>query len=106
VSCPSVNSHLCWAGLTRVQRYKKTHHKATPHTLKTLKHFAEFMAKSIKGVLDPNGKPTVQTVRNYFRCFVSGWNIENPKSLISRDLTDSITNARFLDHPTLSKSRR
>ncbi|KAK3939345.1 hypothetical protein QBC46DRAFT_364849 [Diplogelasinospora grovesii] len=72
--------------------YKTTHPNANPHVLKTLKHFAEFMAKSIKGVLDPNGKPTVQTVRNYFRCFVSGWNIDNPKSLISRDLTDSITN--------------
>ncbi|KAH7025146.1 uncharacterized protein B0I36DRAFT_367030 [Microdochium trichocladiopsis] len=72
--------------------YKTTHPEATPHDLKTLKHFAEFMAKSIKGLLDPNGKPTVQTVRNYFRCFVSGWNIDNPKSLISRDHTDSITN--------------
>ncbi|KAI2638877.1 hypothetical protein GGS26DRAFT_543103 [Hypomontagnella submonticulosa] len=72
--------------------YKKTHPEATPHKLKTLRHFAEFMAKSIKGVLDPNGMPTVQTVRNYFRCFVSGWNIDNAKSLISRDHTDSITN--------------
>jgi hypothetical protein len=60
--------------------------------LKTLKHFAEFMANSIKCVLDPNRKTTVQTVRNYFLCFVSGWNIDNLKALISRVLTDSITN--------------
>ncbi|KAK3935358.1 hypothetical protein QBC46DRAFT_453540 [Diplogelasinospora grovesii] len=70
--------------------YKTTHATADPHNLKTLKHFAEFMANSIEGVLDPNGKPTVQTVRNYFRCFVSGWNIDNPKALISRDLTESL----------------
>ncbi|KAK3939116.1 hypothetical protein QBC46DRAFT_365016 [Diplogelasinospora grovesii] len=85
-------SDLSQSGINTFQRYKKTHPEATPHKLKTLKHFAEFMAKSIKGVLDANGKPTVQTVRNYFRCFVSGWNIDNPKSLISRDHRDSITN--------------
>jgi len=38
------------------------------------------MANSLKGVLDLNGKPIVQTVRNYFRCLVFGWNIDNPKS--------------------------
>ncbi|KAK3349542.1 hypothetical protein B0T25DRAFT_548372 [Lasiosphaeria hispida] len=48
--------------------FKTTHPEVTPHSLKTLKHFTEFMANSIKGVLDPNGKPTVQTIRNYFRC--------------------------------------
>ncbi|KAK4032828.1 hypothetical protein C8A01DRAFT_50461 [Parachaetomium inaequale] len=35
---------------------------------------------------------TFQTTRQYFRCFVSGWNIDNPKALIPRDHTDSITN--------------
>lgn len=35
---------------------------ATPHALKKLKHFAEFMAKSINGVLDPDAKPTVKTI--------------------------------------------
>ncbi|EHA53229.1 hypothetical protein MGG_16935 [Pyricularia oryzae 70-15] len=44
------------------------------------------------GILDPEGKATVQTVRNHFRRFVSGWNRNNPKSLITRDYTDSITN--------------
>ncbi|KAK0717568.1 hypothetical protein B0T26DRAFT_740895 [Lasiosphaeria miniovina] len=37
-------------------------------------------------------KPTIQTVRNYFRCFVSGWNLDNLTCLISKDFTDSITN--------------
>jgi len=35
-------------------------------------------------------------VRNYSQCFVSGWNINNPKSLISRDHTNSITNVGSL----------
>ena len=33
----------------------------TPHSLKTLKHFAEFMANSIKGVLDGLGDSRCRT---------------------------------------------
>jgi hypothetical protein len=86
----STNGHPLRSAINAFQRYKTTHPEVTPHSLKSLKHFAKFMAQSIEGVLDPDGMPTVQTVRNYFRCFASGWNIDNPKSLIS---TDSITNA-------------
>lgn len=73
---PSTNGQS-QSEINTFQRYKKTRPEATPHKLETLKYLAEFMAKPIKGVLDPNGKPTVQTVRNYLRCFVSGWNIDN-----------------------------
>ncbi|KAM7183345.1 hypothetical protein V8F33_013652 [Rhypophila sp. PSN 637] len=63
-----------------------------PHDLQSLKLFAEFIGKSTPGNLDPSGKPTVQTVRNYFRRFVSGWNRKNPDALISHNHTNSITN--------------
>ncbi|KAJ8127639.1 hypothetical protein O1611_g5994 [Lasiodiplodia mahajangana] len=72
--------------------FKKTHRNATPPCLKTLKLFAEFMAASTPGNLDPSGRATVQAIQVHFREFVSGWNLQNPKPLISRDLTDSITN--------------
>ena len=87
----AILSRIFLTKLTR-QRYTRTHPDADPHTLKTLKHFAEFMARTIPGLLDPSGKPTVQTVRNHFRCFISGWNLNNPLSRISADLKDSITN--------------
>lgn len=65
---------------------------ASPHCLQSLKLFAEFTGTSTPGLLDPNGKATVQTVRNHFRCFASGWNLKNPDSIIPRHLYDSITN--------------
>ncbi|TLD04443.1 uncharacterized protein PgNI_12187 [Pyricularia grisea] len=34
----------------------------------------------------------IQTVRNHFRRFISGWNRNNPKLLITKDHTNSITN--------------
>lgn len=81
-----------YAASTDVRRYQKHHPNATHSDLRTLKHFAEFIGRSTLGIFDPEGKATVQTVRNHFRRFVSGWNRNNPKSLISRDYTDSITN--------------
>ncbi|KAM7186433.1 hypothetical protein V8F33_011826 [Rhypophila sp. PSN 637] len=63
-----------------------------PHDLQSLKLCAEFIGESTPGVLDPSGKPTVQTVRNHFRRFVSGWNRKIPNAMISRDHTDSVTN--------------
>uniref|UniRef100_L7J0I7 Uncharacterized protein n=1 Tax=Pyricularia oryzae (strain P131) TaxID=1143193 RepID=L7J0I7_PYRO1 len=74
------------------QEYQQKCPDANHSDLRTLKRFAEFIASCTSGILDPEGKATVQTVRNHFRRFVSGWNRNNPKSLITRDHTDSITN--------------
>ncbi|KAK4209474.1 hypothetical protein QBC37DRAFT_378040 [Rhypophila decipiens] len=59
--------------------------------LQSLKLFAEFIGNSTLGILDPSGKAAVQTVRNYFWRFVSGWNLQNPESIIPRDFHDSVT---------------
>ncbi|KAM7212780.1 Protein of unknown function (DUF3435) domain containing protein [Rhypophila decipiens] len=72
--------------------YRKKGTVVSPHDLPSLKLFAEFIGESTPGVLDPSGKPTVQTVRNHFRRFVSGWNRKNHDAMISRDHTDSVTN--------------
>lgn len=55
-------------------------------------------------VLDPAGKPTVQTQKRFHsRRFVSGWNLQNPTSTVSRGNTDSITNVSFAErHPDRS----
>ncbi len=72
--------------------FQKDRTIASPYCLQSLKLFAEFIGTSTPGLLDPNGKVTVQTMKNYFRRFVSGWNLKNPESIILYDLYDSITN--------------
>lgn len=81
-------------------RYLQTHPDATPYNQKTLYHFADFIAKSVKGIINVDGKPSYDTIRNNFRRFVSGWNIDHPDAKIPRDLTDSVTNVSKLFYQT------
>lgn len=84
--------HTNLNGRFKADLFNKDGTIASPYCLQSLKLFAEFIGKSTPGILDPSGKPTVQTVRNHFRNFVSGWNLEHPESIISYDHKTSVTN--------------
>lgn len=69
--------------------------------MKTLKHFAKFIALSMRGRVkkdNPHGRPTVDSVRNQMRKFCSAWNRDNVDKgqRIPEEMSLSMAPVRFL----------
>jgi hypothetical protein len=68
------------AQATNNARYKNKYPNSTPQEMETLKHFAKFIALAIRSRVkkdNPQGRPTVDSVRNQMRKFCSAWNRDN-----------------------------
>ncbi|KID93463.1 carbonic anhydrase 2, partial [Metarhizium majus ARSEF 297] len=60
--------------------YKNKYPEATPQEMATLKHFTKFITLAMRGRVkkdNPQGRPTVDSVRNQMRKFCSAWNRDN-----------------------------
>jgi hypothetical protein len=75
--------------LTRL-RYEKKYPGSDPRNMVDLKHFAEAVGRAIIGGLDKEqNKPTVRTIRNKMRKFMSQWQRETGPT-IPQDIHDSM----------------
>ncbi|KFZ23167.1 hypothetical protein V502_02354 [Pseudogymnoascus sp. VKM F-4520 (FW-2644)] len=71
------------------EAYERRFPGADPRTMQCMKHFAELVGRSTVGRLDEEGRPTVKTVQNKVRIFMSQWERKTHLS-IPPDVHDSM----------------
>ncbi|OBT53809.1 hypothetical protein VE04_04807 [Pseudogymnoascus sp. 24MN13] len=69
------NEYVLW------EAYKRKLPEADPRTMQCMKHFSEVVGRSTVGRLDEGRMPTVKTVRNKVRIFMSQWERVNHQSI-------------------------